>query len=119
MKFKLMQHVYIQSDTFNFGAPIGEIGYIARVDRDVDQAEPYRVRIPSKREFYWLPECDIVSADEWLANEAEQVVNAVLINHSLETKDRETFILQPPKRPTRRRWNLERTNRPSCHPQTW
>ncbi len=98
MKFSLMQQVYIQTDTFNFGAPVGETGYISKVDRDIDQAQPYCVRVPSKKEYWWLPECDLVSADDWLANEAETVVKSAIVDHALDTRDKQTFMCATSKR---------------------
>lgn len=92
MKFTVMQRVYIQSDTFNFGAPIGETGFIARVDRSIDQAQPYLVRVPTSQKWYWMPECDLVSADEWDENEVDQVIRQSLIDRALDTHDEVTFV---------------------------
>lgn len=91
MKFSLMQQVYIQSDVLNLDAPVGEPGFIVRVDRNIDQAQNYCVRVPSNKQFYWMPQCDLVSANEWLAKEADEVIKSSLVNHALDNKDELAF----------------------------
>jgi hypothetical protein len=93
MKFSVMQQVYIQSDTFNLGAPVNETGFVAKIDRHVDQAQEYCVRVPSKKEFYWLPECDLMDASEWLSNNVDNIIQDSIIDFALDHKDEKTFKL--------------------------
>lgn len=93
MQFKLMQQVYIQSDVLNLGAPIGEAGYVVNIDRRIDQGQSYCVRVPSQQKWYWMAGCDLVSADEWLANEAANVIKESLVNEALDKWNVEQFQL--------------------------
>ena len=56
----LMTAVRIISDTLVFGLPIGEVRYIQFIDRrDRDVGTPYFVRVPSSKEGWWMPACDL------------------------------------------------------------
>jgi uncharacterized protein YpiB (UPF0302 family) len=39
-----------------------------------------------------MPECDLVSADEWDENEVDQVIRQSLIDRALDTHDEVTFV---------------------------
>jgi len=92
MEFTLMQEVIIQSDAFSLQLPIGKTGVIAKIDRAVDQAQPYCIRVPWNHEWYWVPECDIADAAEWTSKSAEEVVRESLINGALDRKNKQAFI---------------------------
>ncbi|GEO26245.1 hypothetical protein AAC03nite_20300 [Alicyclobacillus acidoterrestris] len=91
MKFQTMQQVYIQSDVLNVEAPIGEIGYVVDIDRDSDRAQRYCIRVPSQKKWFWMPECDLCSAEEWLDVAASMAIEGALVERALDTKDEEGF----------------------------
>jgi hypothetical protein len=92
MKFNIMQHVYIQSDVLNLDAPVGETGFIIHIDPRVYNAESYCVRVPSRKDQWWLPECDLIDAEEWLSGSAERAISDSLVNDALDRKDETAFL---------------------------
>lgn len=91
MKFKAMDRVRIVSDTMNFDLPVHAIGYVQQVDRHIDTGLPYLVRVPTKKESWWVPECDIESDEQWTSSVIEGVLKELVINHALDTRNLEMF----------------------------
>ena len=88
----LMTTVRIISDTLAFGLPIDEVGYIRFIDRrNRDTGTPYYVRVPSSKEGFWMPECDLQPEEDYIQRVANEVINHITIDHSLATKNRTLF----------------------------
>lgn len=94
MKYGIMAEVYISSDTLNIGAPVGEMDFINAIDPSVFHAQRYCVRVPNKRQTYWLPECDLTDKAKFLSQQADEVIRASLVEYSLEKRDSLTFYEQ-------------------------
>lgn len=91
MRFTLMQHVVVQTDTLAYGFPIGSDGYMLEIDRRVDQALTYLVRFPAKKENWWVPECDLLDYEESMEMDAEHVISTVMTDYALSIKSRRVF----------------------------
>lgn len=94
MKYNLMQPVIIVSDTLNYELPIGALGYIVMIEPRVFFGIPYCVRVPSEQKEFWVPECDLDSASDRLAQESEEVIRESLIDFALKTKNKVLFDAQ-------------------------
>lgn len=94
MKFHPMDQVYIVSDTLAYGLPVGEMGYVTAVNRHVDTAFNYCVRVPSKKEAWLVPECDLLTTQEWTERSAEVAIRNALIDKALATGDKALFEAQ-------------------------
>lgn len=89
---KPMTAVRILSDTLALGLPVGEVGYIQHIDRhSMDTGTPYYVRVPSSKDGWWAPECDVQPEEEYIQSTANEVIESVMIDHSLATRNRALF----------------------------
>jgi hypothetical protein len=77
MKYALMQDVVIQSDTLNLGLPVGKTAYVVLVETE-----------------FWVPGCDLIPADEYIAQATESVLRESLIDHALRTGNKALFEQQ-------------------------
>jgi hypothetical protein len=93
MKYNPMQSVYITSDTLNYGIPVGEQGFIISIDYRVTGL-PYFVRVPSKKEEWWIPECDLLASEEWMEQGIDKLIHSSVIDYALKTKNKEMFEKQ-------------------------
>lgn len=100
MMFSPMEKVCIISDTLNYGLPTNELGYIIKIDRNADDARTFWVRVPSKQEDWWVPECDLMNYEKWLGESADEAIQETLVNKALETRDKKLFdaVLEDIKR---------------------
>lgn len=94
MKYAIMQPVYICSDTLGYDLPIGKSGFVVATNPVLYSALRYCVRIPEEQEDYWLPECDITTAEAWIAKESERIIQTSLIDFALATRNRPLFKRQ-------------------------
>lgn len=94
MKFYLMQPVMIVSDTLNYGLPVGSPAYVIMIERPGFIGTPYYIRVPSEQKEYWVPECDLDRADDWIAEESENVIQNALIDFALATRNKTLFEKQ-------------------------
>ncbi len=87
-----MTAVRIITDTLALGLPIGEVGYIQHIDRrDRDTGTPYYVRVPSSKDGWWVPECDVQPEEEYIQSAANEAIESIMIDHSLTTRNRTLF----------------------------
>ena len=86
-----MTAVRIISDTLALELPIGEVGYILRTDRHIDEALTYLVRAPSKKENWWVPECDLETNETYISQEVDNIIHTHLVDVSLATRNEEMF----------------------------
>lgn len=91
MKYEVMQPIVVVSDTLKYDLPIGEAGFVLVVNRSISHGLQYNIRVPSKKDGWWVPECDIMDAEEWATQGANHQINQSLMNFALETKNRELF----------------------------
>lgn len=91
MKHALMQSVVIQSDTLNLGLPVGKTAYVVLVDFRPFNGLPYFIRVPADKKEFWVPECDLVASDEYIAQESEKVLRESLIDFALRTGNKALF----------------------------
>jgi hypothetical protein len=83
----LMTRVKIVSDILNLGLPIGQEAYIIALNRQVNVAFQYLIRVPALQKEFWVVEQDIVPLTEAdtvkdYSREAEQA----LIDAALQTR---------------------------------
>lgn len=97
MKYKLMEQVYTIGDTLNFGFPVFEHGYVIAYNFDIKKAFSYYIRFPQKKENWWIPDCDLISSEEILNDEVEEIANRSIINYALDTKNKQIFDSQTKK----------------------
>ena len=86
-----MQRVLIVSDTLAFDVPVGKDGLIVRIDRRVDEGLSYLVRVPSTKDYWWLPECDLADFSEWASERADDVIAQTMTDYALDTRDQVLF----------------------------
>lgn len=98
MKYHLMQPVIIVADTLNYGLPVRFLGYVVDIDPRPYVGVPYYVRVPAKQTGYWVPECDLEPASQWMAQESEKVVRDSLIDFALRTGNKALFAAQTERR---------------------
>lgn len=94
MKYHLMQAVVIVSDTLNYNLPVGSAAYVVAIDPHPHRAIPYYIRVSSEKKEYWVPECDLDAANEWISKESEQVIRDSLIDFALRTGNEALFLEQ-------------------------
>jgi hypothetical protein len=94
MKYHLMQPVIIVADTLNFGLPVRSLGYVTDIDPRPFVGVPYYVRVPSEQKGYWIPECDLEPASQWIAKESDKVIQESLIDFALRTGNKAMFMAQ-------------------------
>lgn len=93
MKFKPGDDVVIVEDTFDFGLPMNTSAKVLRIDRNMDQAQNYCIRVPAKKESWWVTEQDIEFASVVNAEQANSLIHNHLLDLSLDTKNEALFHL--------------------------
>jgi hypothetical protein len=88
---RLGQKVYIVSDGFEQGLPIGEYGFIIAFDRNTDNVFDYVVRVPKANKHFFVPGSDIEVEEALLQQEADRIEREALIDYALATHNAELF----------------------------
>ncbi|GAB7386216.1 hypothetical protein BSNK01_00510 [Bacillaceae bacterium] len=84
---KLMTRVIIQSDILNLGLPIGKEAYIIALNRRVDTAYRYLIRVPSLQKEFWVVENDIRPLSESETSiDYSRAAEEVIIDVALQTR---------------------------------
>lgn len=91
LQYNVMDEVVIVTDTFNFGLPVGEKGYVAGIDRNSDTAYNYNVRIPSKKIACWVPGCDLMNWDRYVQESVNNAIHKHYVDEALANGDEDMF----------------------------
>ncbi|UOF90806.1 hypothetical protein LSG31_00540 [Fodinisporobacter ferrooxydans] len=97
MKFKPGNEVVIIADTLNLGLPINSAGIVQVVDRHIDHFQNYCVRVPQRKDSWWVCESDIEFASVVNSKVADDLIKDHLVNLSLDTNNKQLFKLATQK----------------------
>ncbi|HEY0829321.1 MAG TPA: ATPase [Bacilli bacterium] len=89
--FRLGQKVYIVTDKFEQGLPVGNYAYIIAYDRNADNAFDYVIRVPRSSKHFFVPASDLELEEVLIQFEVRRVEKEALIDYALATKNEELF----------------------------
>lgn len=84
MKFSPGDEVVVVADPLNYGLPLDSHAVLLKVDLNPMDIRRYYIRIPLKREEYWVTETSIELASEVNAKQADKALREHSINVSLD-----------------------------------
>lgn len=90
-QYNIMDEVAIVSDTLNFGYPVGQKGYITHINPDAMNAYAYVVRVPSTKEAWLMPECDLMPWTMYLSKSVNNAVHTYYTNQALDNGNEDLF----------------------------
>lgn len=89
---RLGQKVVMVADSLEQNLPVGEYGYIIAYDRNTDSVFDYVVRVPKANKHFFVTALDIETEEKLLAEEADRVEKAALIDFALATRNEALFL---------------------------